>query len=113
LVICRAGASTIAELSAIGRPAILVPYKYAVDDHQLLNAKAYEETGSGWLIKENDFTSLVLEQKLKSLFLNPGKLKAAQLASRKFGRREASNEIAKIIDELIETEVKLAGRQII
>jgi len=113
LVICRAGASTIAELSAIGRPAILVPYKYAVDDHQLLNAKAYEETGSGWLIKENDFTSLVLEQKLKSLFLNPGKLKAAQLASRKFGRREASNEIAKIIDELIETEVKLAGRQTI
>jgi UDP-N-acetylglucosamine--N-acetylmuramyl-(pentapeptide) pyrophosphoryl-undecaprenol N-acetylglucosamine transferase len=113
LVICRAGASTIAELSAIGRPAILVPYKYAVDDHQFLNAKAYEETGSGWLIKEDNFTSLVLEQKLTSLFTDQARLKAAQLASRKFGKREASSKIAKIIDKLIDTEGSMAERQII
>tara|TARA_S200000501_G_scaffold135342_1_gene128082 strand:- start:2634 stop:3776 length:1143 start_codon:yes stop_codon:yes gene_type:complete len=104
LVICRAGASTIAELSAIGRPAILVPYKYAVDDHQFFNAKAFEEVGGGWLIKEDHFTSFVLEQKLKLLFSDQGSLKAAQLASRGFGKREASIKIAEIIDKLIDTE---------
>ncbi|MBT7954146.1 MAG: undecaprenyldiphospho-muramoylpentapeptide beta-N-acetylglucosaminyltransferase, partial [Rhodospirillaceae bacterium] len=59
LVICRSGASSIAELTTIGRPAILVPYRHAVDDHQSRNAHAVDEVGGGWLIPEDAFTEVV------------------------------------------------------
>ena len=52
LVICRSGASTVAELTTIGRPAIFVPYPGAIDDHQAANAHALDEVGGGWLIPE-------------------------------------------------------------
>ena len=52
LAICRAGASTVAELAAIGRPAVLIPYPYATDDHQTANARAFAEAGGGWVIAQ-------------------------------------------------------------
>ena len=55
LVICRSGASTIAELAAVGRPALLVPYPHATDDHQTANARAFAEAGAGWVIPQPDF----------------------------------------------------------
>ena len=51
-MICRAGASTVAELAAAGRPAILLPYPHATDDHQTANAAAFAGAGAGWLMPE-------------------------------------------------------------
>ena len=52
LVICRAGASTVAEVTVVGRPAILVPYPHATDDHQTANAEALVRAGGGWILPE-------------------------------------------------------------
>ena len=59
LVICRAGASTVAELAAAGRPAILVPYPSAAEDHQTSNAVAFVEAGGGWLMPQAALTPAV------------------------------------------------------
>lgn len=56
LIICRAGASTLGELSAIGRPAILIPYPIAADNHQLLNAQYYHDKYGAWVVIENNNT---------------------------------------------------------
>ena len=56
LAICRSGASTLAELTAIGRPAILIPYPFAADDHQTANAAALESAGGGWLMPQGALT---------------------------------------------------------
>ena len=69
IVITRAGASTVAELAEAGRPAILVPYPHATDDHQTANARAVEATGAGWLIPQDGFTPDALTMRLES-FVN-------------------------------------------
>ena len=57
LVICRAGASTVAELAAIGRPAILVPYPHALDHDQAENARMLADAGGAWLMPERELTA--------------------------------------------------------
>ena len=60
LVVARAGASTVAELAAVGRPAILVPLPHAIDDHQTANARALEAAGGAWVIPQPKFTPAAL-----------------------------------------------------
>ena len=64
LVICRSGASTIAELAAAGRPALLVPYPHAMDDHQSVNARSFAATGAGWVLPQADLTPAVLAEQI-------------------------------------------------
>ena len=66
IVITRAGASTVAELAEAGRPAILIPYPHAMDDHQTANARAVEASGAGWLIPQAGFTPEALTMRLQS-----------------------------------------------
>ncbi len=101
LVICRSGASTIAELTVIGRPAIMVPYKYAADDHQTQNAFVVDEAGGGWLIPENKFTAEILSERILSLFSIPKIIQNAGAASRKIGKPNAVRKLADIIIDLI------------
>ena len=82
LVICRSGASTAAELCAVGRPAILVPFPHAIDDHQTANAQALDEAGAGWMMPEPALTPEVLAGRLESLFILPTMLaKSADCAA--------------------------------
>lgn len=74
LVIARAGASTLTELEAVGRPAILVPYPSAMDDHQTANATLAEARGGGWVIAERQFTAATLAERLAALLESPGLL---------------------------------------
>lgn len=74
LVICRAGASAIAELQVIGRPAILIPYPYAMDDHQYFNAENIEKKRAGWLVREAILTPEYLFARIDSLIKNPSLL---------------------------------------
>lgn len=67
LVICRAGASTISEIAAIGVASVLVPFPYAVDDHQTLNAKFLSEQGGAWLMPQSTLTPELLAQQLQDL----------------------------------------------
>lgn len=97
LVIGRAGASTVAELTTIGRPAILVPYPHAADDHQAGNAHAIDEAGGGWLMAEPSFTADALSKRLESLFGLPAVLQRTAENARRAGRPDAAVALAETV----------------
>ena len=97
LVIARSGASTVAELCVMGRPAILVPYAAAADDHQSANARALSEAGAAWVMAEADFTPAALAARLAELMTAPDKLAAAAAAARSLGRPEAVERLADLV----------------
>jgi UDP-N-acetylglucosamine--N-acetylmuramyl-(pentapeptide) pyrophosphoryl-undecaprenol N-acetylglucosamine transferase len=67
LVICRAGASTVTEIAAIGAAALFVPFPFAVDDHQTTNARFLVDQGGGWLLPQSDMTAQDLARRLQQL----------------------------------------------
>lgn len=97
LVVTRAGASSIAEVTTVGRPAILVPYPHSVDDHQSFNAHAVDAAGGGWLMPDESFTSAALAERLTALFTQPRTLENAAAASRTAGRPDAAIRLADIV----------------
>jgi UDP-N-acetylglucosamine--N-acetylmuramyl-(pentapeptide) pyrophosphoryl-undecaprenol N-acetylglucosamine transferase len=101
LVICRAGASTIGELAAVGRPAILVPYPHAMDDHQTANAGEFSSAGGGWMIPQPEFTPALLADRLAALIADPARLAKAAAASREFARDDAAEHLAGLVQSLI------------
>ena len=107
LIISRSGASSMAEIFAIGRPAILVPFKYAADDHQSANALALKEKGGGWLMNENGFTPAALAERLESLFENTDVLKnAASCALIKDTTKIADSLVKVVLDTAREHKKK-------
>ncbi len=102
LLIARAGASTVAETTTVGRPAILVPYPYAIDDHQSRNAHALDEVGAGWLMPQEAFTAEILADRLNALFSEPKTLNNTAVASFNAGRPDAASRLADAVEELIE-----------
>ena len=111
LLIARAGASTVAEMTAIGRPAILVPYPHAIDNHQFANAQAVDEAGAGWLMAEEVFTAERLSGRLASLFESPRHLAHAARASRRIGRPDAASALADMVVEMMPNGHSGEGRQ--
>lgn len=108
LVIGRSGASTVAELAAIGRPAVLIPYPYAADDHQTANARAFECAGACLVIPHADFTAKALAGHLQALFDAPERLAEMAAAAHAAGRPDAAARLADLVGELIATP-KLSG----
>lgn len=101
LVIARAGASTVSELTTLGRPAILVPYPFAIDDHQTANAHAVEESGGAWLMQQDSFTPDALAARLDSLFAQPEALARTAQCARNAGRPDAAEALADLVAGLI------------
>ncbi|MGO4126760.1 undecaprenyldiphospho-muramoylpentapeptide beta-N-acetylglucosaminyltransferase [Inquilinus sp. YAF38] len=97
LVICRSGASTVAELGVIGRPAILVPYPFAMDDHQTANAKAVAASGGGWLMPQSELTPEVLASRLEHLYTRPSVLVEAAGAARAAAHPDAADRLADLV----------------
>jgi UDP-N-acetylglucosamine--N-acetylmuramyl-(pentapeptide) pyrophosphoryl-undecaprenol N-acetylglucosamine transferase len=96
LVICRAGASTVAELGAVGRPALLIPYPYATADHQTANARALAEAGGGWVLPQSGLSPKVLAARLEELLADGGALAIAARRAWAFGRRGATQCLAQL-----------------
>ena len=94
LVVSRAGASTIAELAAIGRPAVLIPYPHAMDDHQSANARAFASAGGGWVVPQRELTAESLARRLEELLGDGESLARAARRAREFGRRDAVERLA-------------------
>src|SRR5208282_2209573 len=86
LVISRAGASSVAEFCAVGRPSILVPFRLAADDHQTANAESLKQAGAAWVLAEREFTPPALAQRLENLFTQPALLEAAASSAYRHGR---------------------------
>ncbi|MBL1320314.1 MAG: undecaprenyldiphospho-muramoylpentapeptide beta-N-acetylglucosaminyltransferase [Methylophaga sp.] len=100
LVICRAGALTIAELSAAGVGSILVPFPYAVDDHQTHNAAALVEVGAAYLMPENTLTAETLAEKIKQCTKDRTQLKKMAIAARTQAKIGTAERISAICLEL-------------
>jgi UDP-N-acetylglucosamine--N-acetylmuramyl-(pentapeptide) pyrophosphoryl-undecaprenol N-acetylglucosamine transferase len=97
LVIARAGASTVAEITVIGRPAILVPYRYAADDHQTANAAALTAEGAARVMAETGFTPERLAGEITRLVAVAQNLDALAAAARRLGRPDAATGLADIV----------------
>jgi len=102
LVISRSGASTVAELAMIGRPAILVPYLHAADDHQTANARALEQAGGAWVMAHAEFTPDALAVRLAQLIAAPETLARAAAAAHALGRPYAARALADLVIATIE-----------
>lgn len=97
LVLCRAGASTIAELAASGRPALLVPYPHATDDHQTANARAFAASGGGCMLPQANLTPPLLAERLAGLFGDAAALQLAAASARSFSRDDAAGRLAALV----------------
>ena len=94
----RAGASTIAELTCAGRPAILVPLPSATDNHQSYNVKEMVQAGGARAIAQSGFTSVELAKQIQKIALEPGALENAAKAAKSCGRPNAVADLADLVE---------------
>ena len=104
LVIARAGASTVAELACAGRPAILVPFPHATDDHQEANARALEAAGGAWVMPETALTPAALAARLAALLAGEELAQAAARA-RSFGVPDAVERLVALARDVVHPDV--------
>jgi UDP-N-acetylglucosamine--N-acetylmuramyl-(pentapeptide) pyrophosphoryl-undecaprenol N-acetylglucosamine transferase len=102
LLVCRSGASTVAEVTAAGKPAIFVPFPHAADDHQTRNAEALVRSGAALLLRESELTPQRLFEAVRDLMARPDRLCRMAQAARKLAHPNAATEIAALA-------VRLAG----
>lgn len=100
LVLCRSGASTVAELAAAGKPSVLVPFPAATDDHQLKNAVSFARSGAAVVIEERYLTSDILLRALLEVLRDPEKLHAMGQAAREQAHPGAAEKIADMVARL-------------
>jgi len=94
LVVCRAGATTLAELTAAGKPAVLVPLPTAADDHQRKNAEVLAAAGAAEMLEQKRLTGALLAERITALLEDPARLTAMALAARRVARPDAAMVIA-------------------
>ena len=97
LVISRSGASTVAELAAIGRPSILVPLPGALDQDQFANAGVLESAGGALRLRQDDFTPQRLAAEIAVLAGKPQRLTAMAAAAQSVGRLDAAERLADLV----------------
>jgi UDP-N-acetylglucosamine--N-acetylmuramyl-(pentapeptide) pyrophosphoryl-undecaprenol N-acetylglucosamine transferase len=98
LVVSRAGASTVAELCAAGRAALLVPFPYAADQHQLRNAEAMQAAGAARVVLDRELTGERLARELNDILNEPGRLEAMESAARQRARPGAARRAAEVLE---------------
>jgi UDP-N-acetylglucosamine--N-acetylmuramyl-(pentapeptide) pyrophosphoryl-undecaprenol N-acetylglucosamine transferase len=101
LVVCRAGATTLAELTVCRKPSILVPFPYAADNHQVRNAESLVEAGAAVMIEERDLTGEVLAREIRGVLSDPARREAMARAAGRLGSPQAAREIADVCTELV------------
>ena len=101
-MICRAGATTTAELIAAGKAALMIPFPLAADDHQRKNAEALEAGGAAKMILQQDLTGERLAREIEWLVREPEKITTMEQASRKLARGDAAAAVVDLIEELVE-----------
>ncbi len=100
LVIARSGASTLGELTVLGRPAILIPYPFAMDDHQAANAAVLVNAGAAWTIRQEQLDAPKLAALLQEIFAAPAQLQSRADAAKALGRPDAARSLADLVETL-------------
>jgi UDP-N-acetylglucosamine--N-acetylmuramyl-(pentapeptide) pyrophosphoryl-undecaprenol N-acetylglucosamine transferase len=111
LVVCRSGASTVAELAAAGKASVLVPFPAATDNHQLANARVLENAGGARIIEQRDLTPASLFEQISKLVEATGKLAEMDRNVRTLAHPEAAARIAALIEELAAQRSEAASKR--
>jgi UDP-N-acetylglucosamine--N-acetylmuramyl-(pentapeptide) pyrophosphoryl-undecaprenol N-acetylglucosamine transferase len=101
LVVCRAGAMALAELTVCRKPSILVPFPFAADNHQVKNAKSLVDAGAAVMIEERDLTGELLAGEIRSILAHPDRRERMARAAGRLGNPQAAKEIADVCTELV------------
>ena len=101
LAICRAGATTVAELTACHKAAILIPFPKAAADHQRLNAEKLEQAGAAVMLPESDLTGERLAREIEALASSPDRITAMERAAARLARPDAAVRVAELAEELM------------
>jgi UDP-N-acetylglucosamine--N-acetylmuramyl-(pentapeptide) pyrophosphoryl-undecaprenol N-acetylglucosamine transferase len=96
LVVCRSGASTVAEIAAAGKPAVFVPFPRAADDHQRVNAEALARHGAAVVVEESKLEGVWLAETIAALLQDSHRLKQMSQAARQLAHPNAAHDIAVI-----------------
>jgi len=104
LLLCRSGASTVAEIAAAGKPAIFVPFPRAADDHQRVNAQALERAGAAVVLEETKLDDVWLVETVSALLNDPGRLARMSAAARSLAHPNAARDIAEMAAGLAATD---------
>jgi len=102
LVISRAGAGSLTELAVMGKPAILIPYPFAAEDHQTYNAKIFVDAGAALVFKQSELTSEVLQKQVLTLLESPEKLQQMSDAAANLGVKDSAERLAKLVRQFWE-----------
>jgi UDP-N-acetylglucosamine--N-acetylmuramyl-(pentapeptide) pyrophosphoryl-undecaprenol N-acetylglucosamine transferase len=108
LVICRAGATTLAEVTACGKVSVLIPFPYAAHNHQEHNARAVEAENAGEVILDKDINGDLIAESILEAMNNPEKMKEMEENSYQLGKREATEEVMQLCLELMEDANKIS-----
>jgi UDP-N-acetylglucosamine--N-acetylmuramyl-(pentapeptide) pyrophosphoryl-undecaprenol N-acetylglucosamine transferase len=100
LVVARAGATTVAELAAVGAPSVLVPWKLATEDHQRANARFLAEAEGAVVVDEDDFDAARMGVEVDGLLNDPARLGAMAAAAHSVGRRDGAERIAALVERV-------------
>ncbi|MGD1074954.1 MAG: glycosyltransferase, partial [Thermodesulfovibrionales bacterium] len=111
LVISRAGATTLAELTSVGKPAILIPYPYAASRHQELNAQRLSEMGAVRVVLDHELDGEILAKNIRELYTDTRMRIEMQRSSRSLGRPEAAHKVVDILMSLIRQSTVSSRRQ--
>ncbi len=106
LVIARSGASTVAEVSLAGRPAIYVPYPHHKDQQQKKNADAVASQGGGWVMTEDNFTQDALLAKIENCFQSPESLSRAAASAKQCARPDAAKKLGNLVTAIVADQDK-------
>lgn len=100
LIICRAGATSCAEIAAAGRAALLIPLPTAADDHQRKNAEALERNGAAQMLLQKDLSGKTLAEKISTLINSPEKITAMAAAAKRLAKADAAEVTVNLIEDL-------------
>lgn len=104
LIVCRAGATTSAELIAAGKAAMMIPFPFAADDHQRRNAEALEAAGAARMILQRDLTGERLAREITKLIADPARVTAMEKAAHKLSRGDAAATTVDLIEKIVSSE---------
>jgi UDP-N-acetylglucosamine--N-acetylmuramyl-(pentapeptide) pyrophosphoryl-undecaprenol N-acetylglucosamine transferase len=108
LVVCRSGASTVAEITAAGKPAVFIPFPRAADDHQRRNAEALAKHGAAVVVEESKLEGVWLAETIAALLQDPQRLHRMSHAARELAHPNASKDIAAMAARVAGIEEKVA-----
>ena len=104
IIISRCGASTLSEITALGKPSILIPYPYAAGNHQEYNARALEKNGAAIVILDRDLDADILYNEIADMLNKPEKVRQMAVKSKELGRTDAAYSIAKAAEKLVQNK---------